>query len=170
VYSHHERTANAARKPGFFARLLGRGGGGIARHQLPFTEPGLDAVAAAGDLVYFDQRSGGRRRLVAVDPPSGQLRFDSGELPEEPATMTTANLQCHGDLAGFVTAPDGDDNACELRAVRAGTSSWSLPVGAWQAHFFIAGGALLAVYSHGQRTLLVRTDDGEVVARYPLEG
>ncbi len=162
------------KEPGFFARLFGRASGGAARRQLPVPKMRFEKILVAGGLVFFDMRDHehDNRRLLALDANTLAPRYDSGPLSYEPSTMDDQQVQTDGRIAVYVTAPTGDDDQCELRAVDCGTGAprWQLPIGSWSIHFVV--GEHLVVHHHppqqGATVSVLSLADGSVVARCPF--
>jgi len=162
------------KEPGFFARLFGARAG--KDHQmLAVPKMRIEKIIPAGPLVFFDLRpmDGEGRRLLGLDANTLQPRFDSGPLSGEPSTMDNQQVQTDGRVAVYVTAPSGDDNHCELRAIDTATGQerYRLEIGDWRIHH-IDGEHLVVIHDPPgcNRTVSVhQLADGALVARNPFD-
>ncbi|MEM6989025.1 MAG: PQQ-binding-like beta-propeller repeat protein [Myxococcota bacterium] len=166
--------ANPPKEPGFFAKLFGGGGSGGARHSLPVPGMRFERILHAGGLVFCDVRvvEGEGRRIFGLDATTLQPRFDSGPLSSEPTNMDDQQIQTNGRVAVYVTAPTGDDQQCELRALdcTTGAQLWQMAIGDWTSHS--VHGEQLIVNHHppgqGHTVTVLSVADGSVVGRCPF--
>lgn len=171
---HVVDPAATPKEPGFFARLFGGLGSGATHNKLAVPKMRIERIVPAGALVFFDLRpmDGDGRRLIGLDANTLEPRFDSGPLSEEPTTMDSQQVQTDGRVAVYVTAPGGDDDACELRAVDCATGQerWRQAIGDWNIHYVM--GEHLVVNHHPEganHTVSVFSlADGTLTARCPF--
>ncbi len=174
TYQVVDPAAPEPKKPGFFARLFGAPTGGAARRQLPAPKMRFERTRVAGGLVFFDVRmlEGDGRRLLGLDVTTLEPRFDSGPLSPEPTTMDDQQVHSDGRVAVYVTAPSGDDNHCELRALDCATGAerWRQSIGDWTMHYVVGEHLVVNHHPEGQgRTVSVLSlADGSLVARNPF--
>jgi putative pyrroloquinoline-quinone binding quinoprotein len=103
------------------------------------------------------------RRVVGLDPVTLGFRFDAGEHGSEPDDDWERQMVSDGWSLVFVSAPNDDRNACELRSVdtTTGRTLWSKPIGSWQAHRFVGG--QLVVFC-ADRVEILAPSNGQLIA------
>ena len=72
------------------------------------------------------------------------------------------------DWLRFVASPGDDEDQCELRSVdtSTGRTLWTRPIGEWKSHQFEGGALVCRVRG---KVMVLRPDNGQPVAQFPLE-
>jgi len=109
------------------------------------------------------------RRVVGLDPGTLAFRFDCGEAGTEPDDKWHRQMVSDGYSVVFVASPGDDEDQCELRSVdtSTGRTLWTRPVGEWKSHQFEGGALVCRVRG---KVMVLRPDNGQTVAQFPLEG